>query len=52
VNEICRSAAELDDAEPWEALNGWFERFIAYVATKRALAAELSNYLDPDARLF
>ena len=33
-------------------MNGWFERFIAYVGTKRALAAELSNYLDPDAPLF
>jgi AcrR family transcriptional regulator len=53
VEEVCRSAAELDDdADPWEALAGWFERFIAYLATKRALAHELLNYLDPDARLF
>jgi Transcriptional regulator SbtR-like, C-terminal domain len=33
-------------------LNGWFERFIAYIGTKRALAAELQNYLDQDAPLF
>jgi AcrR family transcriptional regulator len=52
VEEMCRSAAELDSSEPWEALNGWFERFIAYIGTKRALAAELSNYLDQDAPLF
>jgi len=52
VEEMCRSAAELDGSDPWEALNGWFERFIAYVGTKRALAAELSNYLDQDAPLF
>ena len=52
VEEVCRSAAQLDDGDPWEALNGWFERFIAYLATKRALAHELLNYLDPDARLF
>ena len=52
VEEMCRSAAELDDADPWEALNGWFERFIAYIGTKRALAAELLNYLDQDAPLF
>jgi AcrR family transcriptional regulator len=53
VEEVCRSAAQLDDGDdPWEALNGWFERFIAYLATKRALAHELLNYLDHDAALF
>ena len=52
VEEVCRSAAQLDAASPWEALNGWFERFIAYLATKRALAHELLNYLDKDAQLF
>jgi AcrR family transcriptional regulator len=52
VEEVCRSAAELDSSDPWEALTGWFERFIGYVATKRALAAELLNYLDQDAPLF
>src|SRR5215218_10975502 len=52
VEEMCRSAAELDGADPWEALNGWFERFVAYIGTKRALAHELLNYLDHDAPLF
>jgi AcrR family transcriptional regulator len=52
VEEVCRSAAELESADPWEALNTWFERFIAYLATKRALAHELLNYLDQDAPLF
>jgi AcrR family transcriptional regulator len=52
VEEMARSAAELDSVDPWEALNGWFESFIAYIGTKRALAAELQNYLDPDAPLF
>jgi AcrR family transcriptional regulator len=52
VEEMCRSAAELDGADPWEALNAWFEGFIAYIATKRALAAELQNYLEHDAPLF
>jgi AcrR family transcriptional regulator len=52
VEEVCRSAAELEGADPWEALNGWLERFIAYLATKRALASELLNYLDHDAQLF
>jgi AcrR family transcriptional regulator len=52
VEEVCRSAAELDAADSWEALSGWFERFIAYLATKRALAHELLNYLELDAPLF
>jgi AcrR family transcriptional regulator len=52
VEAVCRSAAELDDADPWEALNSWFERLIAYLATKRALAHELLDYLDQDASLF
>jgi AcrR family transcriptional regulator len=52
VEQVCRSAAELDDADPWEALSGWFERFIGYIATKQALAHELLNYLDRDAQLF
>src|SRR5438270_11777052 len=45
VEEMCRSAALLDGGDPWEALNSWFERFIAYLATKRALAHELLNYI-------
>ena len=52
VEDICRSAAELDGADPWEALNGWVERFLAYLATKRALHGELLNYMDQDAELF
>jgi AcrR family transcriptional regulator len=52
VEEVCRSAAELSDVDPWEALNGWLERLIGYLATKRALAAELLNYLELDAPLF
>jgi AcrR family transcriptional regulator len=52
VEQMCRSAAELEGADPWEALNGWFERFIAYIGTKQALAAELLNYMDQDAQLF
>jgi AcrR family transcriptional regulator len=52
VEEVCRSAAELGDADPWEALSGWFERFIGYLATKQALAGELLNYVDRDAAVF
>jgi AcrR family transcriptional regulator len=53
VEEVCRAAAELEDVgDPWEALSSWFQRFIRYMATKRALASELLNYLEPDAALF
>jgi AcrR family transcriptional regulator len=52
VEEICRTAAQLDGKDPWEALSSWFERFIGYIATKQALAAELLNYVDRDAQLF
>ena len=52
VEEVCRSAAELDGADPWEALTAWFDRFIAYIATKQALAAEMLNYVERDAEVF
>jgi len=52
VEEVCRSAAELDGSDPWEALNTWFERLLGYLATKQALAQELLNYFDRDATLF
>jgi len=52
VEELSRSAAALDGEDPWQALSLWFERFIAYLATKRALAEELLNYMDRHAPLF
>ena len=52
VEEVCRSAAELDGGDPWEALNEWFERLMGYLATKQALAQELLNYVESDAALF
>jgi AcrR family transcriptional regulator len=52
VDEVCRSAEQLEGADPWEALDAWLERVVAYIGTKRALAAELLNYLDHDATLF
>jgi AcrR family transcriptional regulator len=41
VEALCRSAEDLRSAEPWDALVGWLRRFVAYVATKQALAEEL-----------
>lgn len=52
VADVCRSAAELRSAEPWEALDAWLVRLIAYIGAKKALAAELLNCLDHDAPLF
>jgi AcrR family transcriptional regulator len=52
VEEVCHSAAELEGAEPWEALTLWLDRVSSYMATKRALSSELLNYLGSDASLF
>jgi AcrR family transcriptional regulator len=52
VEDVSRTATELEGADPWDALNSWLERLIAYMGTKQALAAELLNYLDRDAPLF
>jgi AcrR family transcriptional regulator len=52
VEALCRSAADLTDAPPWDALVGWLHRFIGYVATKQALAEELFAVADRDAELF
>jgi AcrR family transcriptional regulator len=52
VKGLCRSAVDLAELPPWEALVGWLHRFVAYLATKQALAQELLNYVDRDAELF
>src|ERR671920_227489 len=41
VEALSRSAEELADLEPWEALTSWLGRFVGYVATKQALSDEL-----------
>jgi AcrR family transcriptional regulator len=52
VEEMCRAATGLLELEPWEAFVGWAHRFVAYMATKQALAQELLDYFDRDAPLF
>ena len=52
VTELCRSAADLADLPPWEALVGWLHRFVTYLGTKQALAPELLNYVERDASVF
>ena len=51
VHDVCRSASQRE-RDPWKALSCWCEGLIDYLATKRALAQELLNYLDEDAALF
>ncbi|MET8351249.1 MULTISPECIES: TetR/AcrR family transcriptional regulator [unclassified Micromonospora] len=41
VRALSRSAADLAELPPWDALVAWLHRFVAYVATKRALAEQL-----------
>ena len=52
VEALCRSAADFADREPWDALISWFDRFIDYVATKRALAEEMMATVSADAPVF
>ena len=52
VEALCRSADEFAELAPWDALVGWLHRFVAYLATKQALAQELLNYVDRDAPVF
>jgi AcrR family transcriptional regulator len=52
VEDICRSAAEFDELEPFEALRGWMHQVVGYLVTKQALAQELLDFLDRDAALF
>ncbi|MFC3500370.1 TetR/AcrR family transcriptional regulator [Micromonospora krabiensis] len=46
VQALSRSAADLADLPPWDALVAWLHRFVGYVATKRALAEELIHDSD------
>ena len=52
VEALCRSAADLADLPAWDALVAWLHRFVAYLATKQALAPELLKYVDRDADMF
>jgi AcrR family transcriptional regulator len=52
VENLCRSAGELDGLPPWDAFVAWAHRLVGYLATKQALAHELLEYVDRDAPLF
>jgi AcrR family transcriptional regulator len=52
VDALCRSAVDLANQPPWEALVAWLHRFVGYLATKQALAEELLAYSDTQADVF
>ena len=52
VEAMARSAQELAQLEPWEALAAWLQRFMRYMTTKQALADELFAVAERDAAVF
>ncbi len=52
VQALCRSAADVADLPPFEALAAWLQRFVGYMAAKQALAQEMLTYVDLDADVF
>ncbi|HWE07835.1 MAG TPA: helix-turn-helix domain-containing protein [Solirubrobacteraceae bacterium] len=52
VEDLCRSAADLQGMAPWDAFEGWLHRLVGYLATKQALSQELLDYVDRSAPLF
>ncbi len=53
VDQLTDSAEELlAELPPEEALAEWMQRFIAYVASKKGLAAHLKSVLSADSELF
>ena len=52
VEALSRSATELAQHDPWEALTAWLQRFVGYIATKQALADELFAIAERDVVVF
>jgi AcrR family transcriptional regulator len=52
VEALCRSAEDVTDGSSWDALVHWFNRFVDYVATKKALLEELMATIGQDAQVF
>jgi AcrR family transcriptional regulator len=52
VEALCRSAADFVGEQPWDALVKWFNRFVDYVATKKALVDEMMATVGKDAPVF
>jgi AcrR family transcriptional regulator len=43
VEELCHAAEEIAELPPWDAFVAWLRRFVAYVATKRAIHEALNR---------
>lgn len=43
VDQLAEAAAAAGTLPPWEAVTAWLERFVTYVATKRALLEALNQ---------
>jgi AcrR family transcriptional regulator len=52
VEALCRSAADFAGESSWDALTQWFNRFVDYVATKKALVDEMLATIGRDAPVF
>jgi AcrR family transcriptional regulator len=52
VETLCRSAADFAGEPAWDALAHWFDRFVDYVATKKALVEEMMASMSKDAPVF
>lgn len=52
VQELCSATRELLEMEPWESFAALSRRLVGYLATKKALAHELLNYVDREAAFF
>jgi AcrR family transcriptional regulator len=52
ITELARSAADLTDLPPWDALTVWLRRFASFFATKQAIATELLDCVDGTTPVF
>jgi AcrR family transcriptional regulator len=52
VEDLSRSVAELEALPPWDAFVAFLHRFVGYMATKQALAAEMLDHVDRGAAVF
>src|SRR3954453_3873040 len=52
VEGLARSAHDVADEQPWDALTHWLHGFVGYIATKQALADELFAIADHNAEVF
>lgn len=52
IRELARSAGDLTDLPPWDALTVWLHRFADYFSTKQAIATELLDCGDGTTPVF